>query len=173
MLQRKKSRRRNLLSLRQLTTRSGRSPDAPVRVRLVGDSEVVLLEIANRGTPIGDFSTVSSIRSRVARTRAPSPHEGKASDWACILSAKLRRRMAVKLACGRTKTRPSFSCGCHAGPQPHEWCASTVKMEFLTCTRRWTVDQYSFLGGNDRFICLCSRATAAAFFLLRLAVGAS
>ena len=51
-------------------------------------------------------------------------------------------------------------------PLPSRW-------NFLTCMHWRATDQYSFLGGNDRFIYLRSRATAVAFFLLRLAVGVS
>lgn len=65
----------------------------------------------------------------------------------------------------------SATRSCHAG----RWAANDCfwMHSCRSLTRITTSAQYSFLGGNDRLICFRSRATAAAFFRLRFAVGVS
>lgn len=54
-----------------------------------------------------------------------------------------------------------------------DWCCYVCRRHRTTSAAGRPESQYAFFGGNDRFICLRSLDTAAAFFLLRLAVGFS
>lgn len=76
----------------------------------------------------------------------------------------LRLRQAIR-GCGPTLAEVSARlCGEWSDPLGHSRRSRA---------RTTTSAQYSFLGGNDRLICFRSRATAAAFFRLRFAVGVS